>query len=109
MEITFPDEDIAQEELIQTILGDAPEFSDCLINVYSEKNIVRKEEVSKKVAKISKPCPSCRNRELHVFHVDKETLLDLDLPKECDTFEVDYLIFMCRACHHYFQNYKVKK
>lgn len=40
MEITFPDEDVAQEELIQKILGDAPEFEDCVItiNLESEKS-----------------------------------------------------------------------
>ena len=34
LEMTFPDEDIAEEELIQRIIFEAPEFEDCLVNVY---------------------------------------------------------------------------
>ena len=112
VEIMFPDGDIDTEDLIQKILSDAPEFENCIINVNENESNAEKplthQEIQELVEK-STPCPSCNNRELHVFHVDKETLLDLDLPRECDTFDVDYLIFLCRACHRYFQNYKVKK
>ena len=50
----------------------------------------------------AKPCPKCNSREMHVFHVDSETLLDLDLWKESDTFEVDYYLFKCKSCNHYY-------
>ena len=110
LEMTFPDEDIAEEDLIQRILFEAPEFEDCLVNVYIDypKNNASKTDEGEQLTKIAKQCPSCGGKELHIFHVDKETLLDLDLTKECDTFEVDLHIIMCRACNHYFQNYTRK-
>ncbi|MHA1671627.1 MAG: hypothetical protein ACTSV5_13795 [Promethearchaeota archaeon] len=37
LEIAFPDEDVAKEDLIQKILFEAPEFEDCLANVYIDK------------------------------------------------------------------------
>ncbi|MHA1671038.1 MAG: hypothetical protein ACTSV5_10770 [Promethearchaeota archaeon] len=47
LEITFPDEDIAQEDLIQKILFEAPEFEDCLVNVSFDrpKNEASKEPI----------------------------------------------------------------
>jgi len=106
---TTDNEDVAKEDLIQKILFEAPEFEECLVSVYineNESSPTNNYNEKIKLVKITKPCPSCNNRELHVFHVDKETLLDLDLPKESDTFEVDFYVSMCRACNHYFQIYK---
>ncbi|MHA1106803.1 MAG: hypothetical protein ACTSPN_13990 [Promethearchaeota archaeon] len=37
VEITFPDEDVAKEDLIQKILFEAPEFEGCLVSVYVDK------------------------------------------------------------------------
>ena len=63
LEITFPDEDIADVNLIQRVLSEAPEFEDCLVNVYIDEPNNEKE-----LTKIAKPCPSCAGREIHVFH-----------------------------------------
>ena len=98
LEITFPDEDIVDVNLIQRVLSEAPEFEDCLVNIY-----IGEPNNEEELIKIAKPCPSCAGREMHVFHADKEMLLDLDLLKECDTFDVDLYIIMCRTCNHYFQ------
>ncbi|MHA1499913.1 MAG: hypothetical protein ACTSRT_20480 [Promethearchaeota archaeon] len=37
LEITFPKEDVAKEDLIQKILFKAPKFEDCLVSVYIDK------------------------------------------------------------------------
>ena len=106
LEVTFPDEDIADVNLIQRVLSEAPEFEDCLVNVYigTPKNEASKEMIDiEGLTKGAKPCPSCRGREIHVFYIDKEILLDMDLPKEYDTFETNFCVFMCRKCNHYYQ------
>ncbi|MHA1671152.1 MAG: hypothetical protein ACTSV5_11340 [Promethearchaeota archaeon] len=87
LEITFPDEDIADVNLIQRVLFEAPEFNDCLVNVYIDnpKNEASRETIDiERLTKKAKACPSCNGRELHLFYVDKETLLDIYLPKECE-------------------------
>lgn len=50
-----------------------------------------------------KPCPECNKREIHIFHVDKEILFDIDLPKEHDVFDANFHVCMCKNCLHLFQ------
>ena len=60
LEITFPDEDIADVNLIQRVLSEAPELKDCLVNIYIDEPNNEEE-----LTKIARPCPSCAGREIH--------------------------------------------
>ncbi|MBY9018961.1 MAG: hypothetical protein KGD66_09035 [Candidatus Lokiarchaeota archaeon] len=54
-------------------MSEAPEFEDCLVNVYIDtpKNEASKETIDiEGLTKRAKPCPSYRRRRIHVFHID---------------------------------------
>jgi len=51
---------------------------------------------------IVEACPKCSKKEIHILHIDKEILFDMDLPKEFDKYASDYYILKCKNCGHYY-------
>jgi len=51
---------------------------------------------------IARACPKCSKKEIHILHIDKEILFDMDLPKELDKYASDYYIFKCKNCGHFY-------
>ncbi len=109
LEITFPDDETMDENLLQKVILNCPKLEDCLVWVYKEENKNKLRNIAEMLKKSNIPL-----RELDNMISVLEKQQDYATPEDVDKIEQDIERIMehieahyewCTNCNSYFEGY----